>query len=181
MSLYPCPECGHQVSDGAKSCPSCGWVVDRYLLAAAGRSTLPRSSVSPTRWLATLWEVRRILLFLGIAAVVLWAASFGLATCGGQEASDRRVAGQQQQRSVTLYSCDNTQVLGGRPCFPPGDPKRMTIGLYDQPAGTAIVRLRETGEGLPATVKSSRYEIGYRWYQVQCQGHTGWINEAFVK
>lgn len=28
MAIIKCPECGHNVSDKAKSCPSCGYVLE---------------------------------------------------------------------------------------------------------------------------------------------------------
>lgn len=32
MSLMKCPECGKEVSDSAKNCPSCGFCIDDYIL-----------------------------------------------------------------------------------------------------------------------------------------------------
>ncbi len=83
--------------------------------------------------------------FLGRTAVVLApVVAFVLSACG-----DR---GGQNARSATVYSCDNTIVTpdGAAGCFPPDDPKYMTIALRSQPA-THLSRSVGRGEAIRQT------------------------------
>lgn len=39
MALFPCPECGRQISDKADACPQCGYPVARFRQEAAAQET----------------------------------------------------------------------------------------------------------------------------------------------
>lgn len=40
MALFPCPECGRQISDKADACPQCGYPVARLRAEAAAQETI---------------------------------------------------------------------------------------------------------------------------------------------
>ena len=50
MALIPCPECGHQVSTEAKSCPSCGYPLARRPGGPAGDPGEVLLAVRPSWW-----------------------------------------------------------------------------------------------------------------------------------
>lgn len=47
MALFPCPECGAQISDQAVACPHCGYPVERDRQAAAAQETVTLTSQIP--------------------------------------------------------------------------------------------------------------------------------------
>jgi uncharacterized membrane protein YdbT with pleckstrin-like domain len=48
MALIQCPECGHRISDKAKTCPSCGF--DLPATAAANGAAAPLRELHPSWW-----------------------------------------------------------------------------------------------------------------------------------
>lgn len=80
------------------------------------------------------------------------------------------------------YSCDNTAVIDGTPCFAPDDPKHMSIAFRDQPHGDVVVRVQESGRGVPVEVLSTRTVRGETWFRVTYRdaAATGWIHGAYV-
>lgn len=63
-----CPQCGTQVSDGARFCPSCGHAFGVFV---PGEKNVPAAGVEPARW-------RRGLLVGGIVAAVVIMAVIGV-------------------------------------------------------------------------------------------------------
>ena len=113
--------------------------------------------------------------FLGRTAVVLApVVAFVLSACG-----DR---GGQNARSATVYSCDNTIVTpdGAAGCFPPDDPKYMTIALRSQPATGSATRFADAGNGVSVTVLKQQEIFGTTWYEVNADGKVGWVAEHLV-
>lgn len=81
-------------------------------------------------------------------------------------------------------SCDNPMAGVNAPCFPPNDPKHMTIGLYGEPSrGVARTRIKDPGDGVPVRVLERRQVHGDEWLKVETLdgGHTGWIGAHLVK
>jgi hypothetical protein len=60
VALFPCPECGNQVSTRAEACPKCGYPLDGVEVAAAARprGTLP---ITPDKasWVAAIKSIPR--------------------------------------------------------------------------------------------------------------------------
>jgi uncharacterized membrane protein YvbJ len=69
MALIPCPECAHQVSDKAPSCPSCGYPI------AGGRGGLTQVAGRVAGTWLSVSAVQNILmaaiLFGAVAAVLI--------------------------------------------------------------------------------------------------------------
>lgn len=88
----------------------------------------------------------------------------------------------QRVQTATVYSCDNPKVApeGAAGCFPPGDPKHMTIALRSQPASGSVTRIDDPGSGVSVTVIDQREKLGTLWYEVQAGRRVGWIAEHLV-
>ncbi len=91
-----------------------------------------------------------------------------------------------EPKTARIYSCDNYQPLGARPdsiCFPLGDPKHMSIGIYPEPARGTASRVADTGDGLAVEILAERDVFGNRWYKIRIQdgGQTGWIGAHLTR
>ena len=88
------------------------------------------------------------------------------------------------KETATLYSFDNPEIKSESliGAFPPNDPRYMTIALRSQPGAMSgnIVRFPDPGEGVRAKVLSQQEWLGNIWYEVEAQGHVGWIAEHLI-
>lgn len=81
MALKSCPECGHQVSDLAAACPSCGAPVTGARSQGSsgpGHDTWGKVALGMGAWLISPWIARTIaVVVFAIVAVVLFSQGRG--------------------------------------------------------------------------------------------------------
>lgn len=82
MALIACPECGHQVSTLAKSCPSCGAPVAAAPVDASPRrepvvtaGLLGKVVAAIAAWLVAPWVVRMVAFVAGIVMLIVMFAA----------------------------------------------------------------------------------------------------------
>lgn len=81
MALVACPECGHQVSTLARSCPSCGAPVAAGAPEPARREPVVTSGLLGKvvavigAWLVVPWVVRMVAFLAGIVMLIVMFAT----------------------------------------------------------------------------------------------------------
>ncbi len=94
---------------------------------------------------------------------------------------------KKPQRTGRMFACDNYEGLGATPeqiCFPPHDPKFMTIGLYPGLSRGTPQRIKDPGNGIRIVIlKESANVVGDSWYRVESIDgrHRGWIGAHMVR
>lgn len=88
------------------------------------------------------------------------------------------------KHTATIYSYDNPKVKPAETigAFPPNDPRYMTIALQSQPGAKSgsVTRFPDPGKGVQAKVLQQQEWLGNIWYEVEAQGHIGWIAEHLI-
>lgn len=111
MALIKCPECGNNVSDTAKFCPHCGYVItptptfkeqmgnmlktgkDGIASVSEQTSNIFRKKYNEISLKFAEDKVKYWRIFLNVAKVFQWIATFGVATCGYAGLGTRNMSG----------------------------------------------------------------------------------------
>jgi hypothetical protein len=97
MSLIPCPQCGHQVSDRATACPRCGRLVQKTSMQSseAAHDSVPPPPPLPPQ----VNGAGRGILFVGIAVCCLGGVSLAVLLLGSTRGKEPEVSNGKAEDS----------------------------------------------------------------------------------